>query len=125
MVGAAPPPGYTTVPRDFTLLRVIEPVQNGVYLCKVLTRYKDGVPLSAGVAGYRCMKLPTVNAPLAVRLVGGDGRDHKNTSTVSVRATAPVSDRLTHSSSACAPSPPGPNITVGIPADAMKAASAQ
>ena len=43
----------------------------------------------------------------------------------SVRATTPVSSMLTHSSSACAPSPPGPNMTVGIPAAAMNAASAQ
>ena len=43
----------------------------------------------------------------------------------SVRATASVSARLTHSSMACAPSPPGPNRTVGMPAAAMKAASAQ
>ena len=51
---------------------------------------------------------------------------HRRAATpVSVRATASVSDRLTHSSVACAPSPPGPNITVGMPAAAMNAASAQ
>src|SRR5207302_7685193 len=43
----------------------------------------------------------------------------------SVRATASVSERLTHSSTAWAPSPPGPNRTVGMPAAAMKPASAQ
>ena len=43
----------------------------------------------------------------------------------SVRATASVELRLTHSSVACAPSPAGPNITVGMPAAAMNAASAQ
>jgi hypothetical protein len=32
---------------------------------------------------------------------------------------------LTHSSIAWAPSPPGPNMTVGMPAAAMNAASAQ
>lgn len=43
----------------------------------------------------------------------------------SVRATATVSVMLTHSSTAWAPSPLGPNMTVGIPAAAMNAASAQ
>ena len=42
-----------------------------------------------------------------------------------VRATASVEEMLTHSSAAWAPSPAGPNITVGIPAAAMNAASAQ
>ena len=39
--------------------------------------------------------------------------------------TAIVSATLTHSSAACAPAPLAPYITVGMPAAAMKAASAQ
>src|SRR5436309_2884858 len=51
---------------------------------------------------------------------------HTNSATlVSACATTAVSLMLTHSSAAWAPSPPGPNITVGTPAAAMKAASAQ
>jgi membrane-bound metal-dependent hydrolase YbcI (DUF457 family) len=44
---------------------------------------------------------------------------------MSACAQATVPGRLTHSSRACAPSPSGPNSTVGIPAPAIKAASAQ
>ncbi len=40
-------------------------------------------------------------------------------------AQAVVAAMLTHSTAACAPSPAGPNTTVGIPAAAMKAESAQ
>lgn len=36
-----------------------------------------------------------------------------------------VSEALTHSMSACAPPPPGPNSTVGMPAEEMNAESAQ
>lgn len=57
-----------------------------------------------------------------------DERSHAQTRRAtarSARATASVSERLTHSSSSWAPAPDGPNMTVGIPAALMKAASAQ
>jgi hypothetical protein len=44
---------------------------------------------------------------------------------ISTFVTATLSSTPTHSSTACAPSPLAPNITVGMPAAAMKAASAQ
>jgi hypothetical protein len=44
---------------------------------------------------------------------------------VSASAQAAVDDRLTHSTSAWAPSPAGPNSTVGIPAADRNAESAQ
>jgi hypothetical protein len=40
-----------------------------------------------------------------------------------VRATVSVDEMLTHSSAACARVPAGPNVTVGMPAAAMNAAS--
>src|SRR5262249_35520667 len=84
---AAPAEGFTAVPRDFTLLRVIEAPKEGAVRCKVLTRYQAALPVSPKVAGYRCMKLATVAAPVAVRLVGGDGRAHEKASVVNVRAS--------------------------------------
>src|SRR5262249_43539223 len=57
-----------------------------------------------------------------------DERSHaqKNVATrIRVRATASASERRTRASVAWAPSPPGPNRAVGIPASAMNAASAQ
>jgi hypothetical protein len=46
-------------------------------------------------------------------------------SSTSTSVQAAVAEALTHSSAACAPSPLGPNRTVGIPAAAMNAESAQ
>src|SRR5690242_4810183 len=66
--------------------------------------------------------------PEAGPLCRGGGHPYAQTrfaTPTSVRVTVSVSDRLTHSSTAWAPSPLGPNITVGMPAAAMKAASAQ
>jgi tetratricopeptide (TPR) repeat protein len=86
--GSAPPPAYTAAPRDFTLLRVTEAPKDGAVRCQVLTRYQTPFPAGAGVVGYRCLKLATTAAPVAIRLVGGDGRTHQTTSSaLSVRAT--------------------------------------
>jgi tetratricopeptide (TPR) repeat protein len=85
--GTIPPPAFTAAPRDFTLLKVTDQPKDGTVRCKVLTRWQAPFPASASVAGYRCMKLATVEAPLALRLVGNDGRSHERTSNVNVRAT--------------------------------------
>lgn len=84
--GTEPPPGLTSTPRDFTLLKVTE-VADGSLRCTVLTRYQNAMPTTGGIIGYRCMKLGTVKAPVAVRLVGSDGTVYKTASTVNVRAT--------------------------------------
>lgn len=85
--GAAPPPGLTSTPRDFTLLKVTDVGGDGSLRCAVLTRYQTAMPMNGGIVGYRCMKLGTVKAPVALRLVGTDGTVYKTASTVSVRAT--------------------------------------
>ena len=84
--GSVPPPGLTSTPRDFTLLKVTEVAADGSLRCTVLTRYQTAMP-KAGVEGYRCMKLGTVKAPIAIRLVGTDGTVYKTASTVNVRAS--------------------------------------
>jgi len=84
--GATPPPGLTSTPRDFTLLKVTSIAPDGTLHCTVLTRYQTAMPM-AGIVGYRCMKLGTVKAPIAVRLMGSDGTVYRTASTVNVRAT--------------------------------------
>lgn len=83
--GSVPPPGLTSTPRDFTLLKVVEVAPDGCR-CHVLTRYADAMPQKNAV-GYRAMKLGTIKAPVAVRLMGGDGAVYKTASNVTVRAT--------------------------------------
>jgi hypothetical protein len=85
--GSVPPPGLTSTPRDFTLLRVIDLAPDGTCRCSVLTRYQTALPATGGVIGYRCMKLGTVKARVAVRLVATDGTVYKTASTVNVRAS--------------------------------------
>jgi hypothetical protein len=85
--GSVPPPGLTSTPRDFTLLKVTDVSPDGTCRCQVLTRYQTAMPTTGGVVGYRCMKLGTVRAPVAVRLMASDGTVYKTASTVSVRAS--------------------------------------
>jgi tetratricopeptide (TPR) repeat protein len=85
--GSVPPPGLTSTPRDFTLLKVIEVGADGTLSCTVLSRYEKPMPLVGGIIGYRCMKLGTVKAPVAIQLKNTDGAIHKTASAVSVRAT--------------------------------------
>jgi hypothetical protein len=85
--GSVPPPGLTSTPRAFALLKVTDVAPDGVLRCAVL--FADpakAMPLTGGVIGYRCMKLGTVKAPIAVRLMGSDGTVYKTASNVSVRA---------------------------------------
>ncbi len=83
--GTSPPPGLTASPRLHTLLRVTEIGKDGVLKCAILTTWKNALP-TGGVAGYRCMKLGTTEAPLTVRLVSGDGALQKSAGLVTVRA---------------------------------------
>jgi tetratricopeptide (TPR) repeat protein len=85
--GSVPPPGFTSTPRDFTLLRVLDVGTDGTCRCAVLTRYQNAMPTSGGVVGYRAMKLGTVKAPIAVRLMSTDGVVYKTASAVNVRAS--------------------------------------
>lgn len=85
--GSVPPPGLTSTPRDFTLLKVTDVKADGTLTCTVLTRYANAMPAGGGVIGYRAMKLGTVKATVAVRLVDGDGNVEKNSSRVTVRAS--------------------------------------
>lgn len=87
----SPPPGaepaaYTSTPRSYVLLKVTD-VGPDALRCALLPGEAKALPLSGGVIGYRCMKLGTVKAPVAVRLVGSDGSVERNASRVVVRAS--------------------------------------
>jgi tetratricopeptide (TPR) repeat protein len=73
--GSTPPAALTPAVHSYTLLKVVEPPRDGAAKCAVLRapKYRDTLPTGPGVVGYRCMKLHTVAAPVAVRLVGIDG----------------------------------------------------
>src|SRR5438552_6557453 len=86
--GAVPKPAFPPEVREYTYLRVIEPPRDGVCTCLVLTQYADPFPVRGQIAGYRCLKLTTTAAPLAVRVVRGDGRRHEEESKLRVWATA-------------------------------------
>ena len=91
--GSTPPPALQPVsrseaPYDFTYLKVTEAPRDGICMCSVVTRYQDPFRARAGVVAYRCMKFTTTTAPLAIRLVGGDGKPHPTASPFRVWATA-------------------------------------
>ncbi|MBA4189699.1 MAG: hypothetical protein C0467_17070 [Planctomycetaceae bacterium] len=85
--GSVPPPGLSATPRAFTLLRVTEVSKDGTLRCGVLTLYQNPFPPAKGVAGYRCMKLGTVEGPLTVRLVTSNPENQKSTGAATVRGT--------------------------------------
>ncbi|MCS6866618.1 MAG: hypothetical protein RMJ56_02815 [Gemmataceae bacterium] len=84
--GATPPPALSSTPRDFTYLRVIDVVPDGTLRCAVFTRYENALPTTGGIVGYRCMKLGTVKAPVAIRLIRGDGTANRTALNIEVRA---------------------------------------
>lgn len=71
--GSVPPPALTPAVRKYTLLRVAEKPADGAAKCTALTQFENAVAPGANVAGYRCLKLSTVTAPVSVRLITGGG----------------------------------------------------
>ncbi|MBA4065365.1 MAG: hypothetical protein C0501_16965 [Isosphaera sp.] len=86
--GSVPPPGLTAAPRPFTLLRVTGVGRDGVLRCTALSRFETALPTAdKKVVGYRCLRLGTVESPVAVRLVTTDPAYQKSVGLVSVRAS--------------------------------------
>ena len=83
----------TGVPFPYTLLKVIAPVQDGACKCVVLTRWRDAFGLdilgrnARRRVGLRCIKLPTKETHVQLRLVGLDGSPHPRGSLLSVAGT--------------------------------------
>lgn len=98
--GSTPPPGYSASPRPFTLLRVTDVAKDGTLRCAVLSRYENPLLPGANVAGYRCMRLGTVEGPLTVRLVTTDPAYQKSVGLATVAAnetsfpTTPAANEL-------------------------------
>lgn len=87
--GTAAPPALLPDPKRhvYTLLRVAEDLKDGAAKCTVLTSARNPFGLTGQAVGFRCMKLGTVAAPAAVRLVGGDG-----TATAAAQAAVRATD---------------------------------
>ena len=85
--GTEPKPALQPARREFTYLRVKDTPRDGVCTCTVLTRLKTPFAADRGVVGYRCLRLTTVSAPVAVRLVRSDGKPHQAASPFRVYAT--------------------------------------
>jgi hypothetical protein len=86
---APPPPAAPAklvgTPREYTFLRVLVVSANGDVRCAVISRYEKGLPSHfPGVLGVRCLKLPTTQAPVLVKLVGKDGLPNPRAAAVSV-----------------------------------------
>jgi hypothetical protein len=83
--GSTPPKALTSTLWTKSLLKVSDIGAEGLLRCEVL-----GQPFPAGqgsVAGFRCMKLGTINSPLTVRLISKRGDSSKNAGLVTVQAT--------------------------------------
>ena len=81
-------PMIVSQPREYTLFRASgSPTPSGTLKCDVLTRFVTPLPEVPGVAGFRALKLATVEAPLTVKVVGTDGGPPPNGLPVRVRAT--------------------------------------
>lgn len=87
---AAPPPGPAKLvgtPREYTFLRVLVVSDTGDCRCAVISRFEKGLPSHfSGVVGVRCLKLPTVEAPVQIRLVDKSGTPLPKAAAVSVTA---------------------------------------
>lgn len=83
--GSIPPPGLSARLRASSLLKVMELGTDGTLRCEALYRpFQSG---QGGIAGFRCMKLGTIDGPLTVRLVSGEGKSSKAAGSVNIRAT--------------------------------------
>jgi hypothetical protein len=85
--GANPPAPRTADPRPYTLLRADSAPADGACLCRVLTRFEVGLPEGRGVAGFRCLKLATEEAPVEVRVVDAGGGPPPASNLLSIRGT--------------------------------------
>jgi hypothetical protein len=83
----AGPPKLVGTPREYTYLRVLLLLANGDCRCAVISRFEKGLPTHfPGVIGVRCLKLPTIEAPVQIKLVDKDGKPHPRASAVAMIA---------------------------------------
>lgn len=88
--GSVPPAALTPAVHAYTFLRVAAVNGDGTARCTVIRspNYKATLPGGVAVQGYRCLKLNTIQAPIAIRIVKSKDDDGRSgASTVNVRAT--------------------------------------
>jgi tetratricopeptide (TPR) repeat protein len=61
--------GYRAVRVPWAVLQVQKDPEEGVCACQVYNRHPNPLAQGAGVLGYRCLKLNTIQAPLRLRVV--------------------------------------------------------
>lgn len=74
-------------PQSYVLLRLEADPKAGAARCKVLSAYREPLPTFRDVIAIRCLKLLTQDAPVAVRVVGDDGKPVAAGGLLVVRAT--------------------------------------
>lgn len=87
--GSVPPAALTPEVHSFTYLKVAAVNADGTARCTVIRspNFRTTLPAGPGVMGYRCLKLSTVPAPIAVRIVSGSDGSAATTPIANVRAT--------------------------------------
>ena len=81
------PPVLSGQPREFLLLRAEGPPLDGACRCEVIAgSAAPPMLLVRRIVGFRCMKLPTVEGPIEVRVVDRGGSPIVGGGTITVRA---------------------------------------
>ncbi len=83
----AGPATLVSTPQSYVLLRLEDDPKNGTARCKILSAYKEPLPTGRDVVGVRCLQMLTQTAPVAVRVVGEDGKPLAAGGLLTVRAT--------------------------------------
>jgi hypothetical protein len=81
------PPLLIARPREYTLLRLDRPPQNGVGVCRVLTRFQDPFGVSKVRVGVRALRLTTIEMPVELKIVDKSGQIPAASSLLQVRAS--------------------------------------
>lgn len=87
--GSEPPAALTPEALAFTYLRVLSVEPGGSARCAVVKSpaYKFTLQRVPALAGFRCMKLNTIQSPIAIRIVSGSDGSAATTPVANVRAT--------------------------------------
>jgi hypothetical protein len=75
----------------WTLLQVVDQPQQGICRCRLLHRYRPPLPTGPGLLGYRCLRLSTTTAHVAIRFVDEKTLEPARNIQVMVSATPDVS----------------------------------
>lgn len=85
--GPTPPAPRQADPRLYTFLQADTEVVDGSSLCRIVSRFENSLPSGRGIIGWRCLKLATVEANVAIKVVGSDGAPPMGVGLIQVRAS--------------------------------------